>query len=184
MMEKEFKIVQNTLNKKVLIIAAIYAGVFILGILNQRLGILINIDGFYLSLIVLIFITLPIIFVGIAVKNYKIIGNLFFNVEEIRIQYPNKNEQILIKNIDYLILRYEGFYGEDRAGFLGGSRSIYSKDGSGNILEFLYQNKLFKLNIAFESQMDFNSLQYLFNEIESISSIKPEIITDISGVPR
>lgn len=177
-MEKKFEIAKNTFidRKIVAFLVFIVIGVT-LGKLNDTYGIFEGIDLGISILLSTIFISVPLLYIFVTGKNYRVIGVLTLNPHRIKIETKSETSTIEIAEIDYLILRYNGILGDSYSAF-NGLWSAYSKDGSGNILEFKHNGTVYRINIVFESVPDFNAIKHLFRSIEKEYPIRPEILKD------
>jgi len=174
-MEKEFIIAEKTYNGKVFyFVLPAVAVILFFSIFNEYLLLLIE-DRLLFSLLVLV-VFIYIIFVMIAVKNYKTLGRLALNPDEVRIEINNKTNKYNMSDINSMRLSYRGIYGEDVAGWAGGMYATISRDGSGNILTFSVQENKVNVNLAFESEEDFSAILFLFNKIRDKHGLQPEIV--------
>ena len=176
-MEKTFIIAKRSLiNKKLVTVLSMILVVILIGKLNQNYGFLNGLDKGIFVILIMLFFTLPIIFVLIAGKNYKKSGHLIFNNKSIIIDTVLESKSFKIADLEYIKLKFKGVYGEDVVGYVGGLASMYSRDGSGNILEFKHNGKVHSINIVFESIMDFNAIKHLFKIIKKEYNIQLNII--------
>ena len=175
MLEKKFIVAEKSINKKAIAIILFATFVFLIGRLNDKYKIW-EFDKNLFALLCTLFITAPLLYILIAARNYRNTGFLFLNSVEIRVRIKSLNANFLIKDLDYLTLYYKGIYGEDYAGYAGGIAGAYSKDGSGNFLEFSHMQKKYRINIVFEGREDLNALNFLFKEIENNSDLVPKVV--------
>ena len=176
MWEKKFIIAEKSTNKKLLAIACYYALLFLLRYLIIKFNLLSITDNLFFNLALFVFIGLPLIYILVAAKNYRAAGQLIINSHQIHVSTKLLNDTYLIDELEYITLYFKGIYGEDYAGYAGGIAGAYSKDGSGNYLEFSHKLSIHKVNIVFEGEEDFNALKFLFKEIEENGAIVPKIV--------
>ncbi len=176
-MEKRYKIAKKSFfNRKIIAIVLLVLIFFLVGQVNIRYKLIDPEDTLMNVLICFILGGIPFIYILIAIRNYKVIGHLTFNPNEIKLKTKSAEATFDIKDIEYINLIYKGIYGDDYSGILVGFGSTYSKDGSGNILEFKHEENTHAFNIVFDDIGDYNAIVRLFEMIEKRNNIKPEII--------
>jgi hypothetical protein len=166
MWEKKFTIVERSINKKSIAIVIYLILLVALWVVNKEVTIFNYINPTWFAVIFIFLITLPLGYILVAGKNYRVIGNLVINREQIKVSSKGQDSVLFIKDIENLKLYLKGTYGEDYIGYIGNILGWYSKDGSGNILEFSVMNKTYRVNLVFENEEDPNALKIIFNEIQ------------------
>ncbi|MBK7212754.1 MAG: hypothetical protein IPH88_05560 [Bacteroidales bacterium] len=119
------------------------------------------------------FLTLILFFFLISIKNYRTIGKITINTENLIVEKSNKSTYIPIFEIQNITLNYFGLYGESHS--FSGWGAVYSKDGSGNILEVEFKKEKLQFNLAFEEEYDLRAIELLSTEFEKLYNLKIEI---------
>jgi len=167
-MKKTYNIVEKTWNKKKTAVIVTYGSFTILCFLNDKYKFLPEMNSGIFLLFCTPFVILPLFYILIAVKNYKIIGKLTLSLNEIIIE--TKEELILpLSKVDSIILNYVGKYGDSSS--VGGLGAAYSSDGSGNIFEIFSNSVKYEYNIALNNENDLKAFHILAKEIEKSYSI-------------
>lgn len=176
-MEKRFVLAKRKrINLKVLIILASIVVILLLNYLDDRYGI-IGEAGNLLWLILLLFPFFIIAFFIDSIKNHKVIGHVYVNPSNVKIEKSDVMEIIPVEDITGLEFRYKAVSGEPppSRGLSGLWSSYDSGDGSGNFLCFWYNTTRYKLNIVLETAEDLNAVLHLFRMIEKTHGFRPVI---------
>jgi hypothetical protein len=148
----KISIVSNQKPKLYKLYSKIFGGSFILLIFSFFI--------FY-SIYIISFLTLIGFIFGILTtftKGYNTSGFIVFSKECIIVNL-NRNERIFpLNELNNIVINYFGYEG----GFYS-IRSITPKDGTGNFIEFYYENQKFKFELLFLKN-NLSSLNFIFSE--------------------
>lgn len=166
-MQKQFKLASKPKFKKELYILGFFIILFLMMVLIRKYSFLdILPDGIFILLILFGF-TVPILYILIAMRNFKHIGDVTINPDFIEINMKDQHEKINTSDLVKIDFNLNGIYGDSISYWPGGLIGAYSKDGSGNILTLDTIEKRYKLNIVLESFQDLTALKYLLSEIKN-----------------
>lgn len=143
-----YSIVENNKSK------GIKKGVTIIIVFTSLIIMLFSVrDEFTINPVILVFGSLLFIIAFVVFndkfKTFNITGHIELTSNFITIKKESESIVIEIWNINYLDFEYEGYYGSNAEDL---SKTINSKDGTGNILEIGTNSTVYKVNCLLENE--------------------------------
>jgi len=164
-MDKRFNIAKKTKDRRLILLISIFAIIELTSWLLIRFGYIKMLNETIVLFLTLLF-TLPIFWIVIVPKNYKIIGSLTFENEGLQIKISEEIEKISYSEIDSVYLKYKGTLGEGFGGSISKIGSIAKYDGSGNILKFVANDKKYEINLLLITLNDYKDLKHILSRFK------------------
>lgn len=151
----KYVIIENSKSKeikKAAIVVLVIISLIIIGVYAKPI-----IIQYPITMAFSLFILIAYIVFNNSYKTYNIIGYFQIEPDKISIQSQAVSQILDITNIEYIEFRFKGFIGSNNPGEIA-TGSLYSSNGTGNILEIGANSTVYKLNCLLEDEMRANVL--------------------------